>query len=153
LTRAGTGGKAELRTLHASLLIAIASDEKQQERVPRRVAMRLPIGVAAASVLLGMVTWGTTPAMADAQQNQRILTCGGEQVVTYLSGGGFGTPYHVVGSTEVIVPKIVTVIFPGSDDPVTTLYVPGFDVNQAGTVNCSYTDPQGLKISVIGLRT
>jgi hypothetical protein len=115
--------------------------------------MRLAVGVAVASALLGLVTWGTTPALADAEQNQRILTCGGEQVVTYLSRGGFGTPYHVVGSTDVIIPKIVTVIFPGSDEPVTTLYVPGFDQSQAGTVKCSYTDPRGLQISFIGIRT
>ena len=30
--------------------------------------------------------------------NHRILDCGGQTVDTYLTPGGFGTPFHVVGA-------------------------------------------------------
>jgi hypothetical protein len=81
------------------------------------------------------------------------LNCDGTTVDTYLTPGGFGTPFQVVGSTDVITPKHVEVVFPGETQPVTTLDVPGFQVNDKSTVHCTYTDPAGLFVDFIGLRT
>jgi hypothetical protein len=80
-----------------------------------------------------------------------VLTCGSTTLRTYLTPGGFGTPYVVPGSDQVLVPKHVEVVFPGSTEPVTTLDVPGFSSTQPSAVDCTYVDPQGLQVHVIGL--
>jgi hypothetical protein len=74
------------------------------------------------------------------------------QVMTSVTPGGFGTPFHVVGSTDVITPKHVEVVCPGTTDRVTTFDVPGFSGDEADTVHCSYTDPAGLFVDLIGRR-
>jgi hypothetical protein len=115
-------------------------------------------GVAGAA--LGLVTAATVlspPAAGAAEQhaswtNERVLSCTGDVVDTYLTPGGFGTPFHVVGSTDVITPKHVEVVFPGSTTSVTTLDVPGFDRNGQDVVVCTYTDPAGLVVTFAGLR-
>jgi hypothetical protein len=95
------------------------------------------------------------PAQADSPppswDKERVLNCDGQTVNTYLTPAGFGTPYHLVGSTAVIVPKHVEVIFPGQTEPVTTYDTPGFDKNAKGTADCTYTDPSGLFVHVIGI--
>jgi hypothetical protein len=83
--------------------------------------------------------------------NERTLDCDGHEVKTYLSPAGFGTPFHVASSTEVIVPKYVTVTSEG--ETLITLDVPGFDHTSPHAIHCSYTDPLGLHVDLIGLRT
>ena len=86
-------------------------------------------------------------------QNERILDCGGGmRVDAFLTPAGFGSAFHVVGSSDVIKPKHVEVVFPGTTAPVTTYDVPGFTRNAAGTVHCTYTDPAGLYVDFYGLR-
>jgi hypothetical protein len=59
-----------------------------------------------------------------------------------------------VGSTDVIKPKHVEVVFPAPNttEPVTTLDVPGFDETRPDAVHCTYTDPAGLFVDFTGLR-
>ena len=111
-----------------------------------------PLFVAAAAF-----AGGVSPALADSPPPSwtkvRVLSCDGGQVVTAVTPAGFGSPYHVVDSSDVIVPKHVEVVFPGEVTPVTTLDVPGFDQNARSTVHCSYTDPGGLAVDLIGIRS
>lgn len=83
--------------------------------------------------------------------NERILACDGEEVRTYLSPAGFGSPFHVVNSADVIVPKYVTITVEG--ETFVTRDVPGFDHTSPHAVHCSYVDPAGLHVDFIGLRT
>ncbi|MGH3115925.1 MAG: hypothetical protein ACRDQ2_02205 [Gaiellales bacterium] len=106
-----------------------------------------------ATVLLGP---GASPATAKdpprSWTNERILNCDGGQVRTYLTPAGFGTPFHVVDSQDVIIPVHVEVTFPDETSSVTTVHVPGFEQNNLATVHCTYTDPAGLFVELIGLR-
>jgi len=84
--------------------------------------------------------------------NRRVLTCDGEGVVVaYLTPAGFGTPYHVVGSTDVIMPMHVVATREGQT--VTSIDVPGFDPARSDAVRCTYTDPAGFFVTVDGIRT
>lgn len=109
--------------------------------------------LTSAALILG---WAAAPAVAaDPPQswtNERILTCNGQTVTAYLTPAGFGSAFHVSGSTDVIKAKHVEVIFPGETEPVTTVDVPGFDSNGANTVHCTYTDPAGLFVNLTGVR-
>lgn len=40
-----------------------------------------------------------------------------------------------------------------SPEPVATLHVRGFDANAVGTFTCHYTDPAGLAVTLVGVRT
>lgn len=71
---------------------------------------------------------------------------------TFLSPPGFGTPFNVVDSTDVIIPKLVQVVLPDGQGPVVTLNVPGFDPSRKSTVHCTYVDPVGLEVEFWGLR-
>jgi hypothetical protein len=97
------------------------------------------------------------PALAadppESWTNERVLTCDGQTVVAYLTPAGFGSAFHVSGSTDVIKPKHVEVVFPGEHDPVITVDVPGFENSNATTVHCTYTDPAGLYVDLIGVRS
>ena len=103
-----------------------------------------------------VLAWAATPAMAadppGSWTNERIMVCDGETVTAYLTPAGFGSAFHVSGSTEVIKPKHVEVVFPGETDPVTTVDVPGFTSNSASTIHCTYTDPAGVLVELIGVR-
>lgn len=109
--------------------------------------------VALVAVLLGS---GAAPAQAadppDSWTNLRLLNCGGTRLEAYLTPAGFGSSFHVVGSTDIIKPKHVEVVFPNSSERVTTFDVPGFDPTQHAGVECSYVDPLGLRVYFIGLR-
>ncbi|MDX6326731.1 MAG: hypothetical protein QOK15_3085 [Nocardioidaceae bacterium] len=117
--------------------------------------MRVLASVSATAATTAALVCTLAPAHADSPphswSNERILNCGGRTVDTYLTPAGFGSPYHLVGSSQVIVPKHVEVVFPGQTDPVTTLETPGFDKNAKATVDCTYTDPTGLFVRVVGL--
>jgi len=63
------------------------------------------------------------------------------------------TAFMVVGSTDVILPKLVEVTFAPGEDPVLTRAVRGFKKNNVDAVRCSYTDPQGYFIDIWGIRT
>jgi hypothetical protein len=104
-------------------------------------------GLAAVTVLA--LAQPAVAARPDDGALTRTLTCDGEQVVTTLQPGGFGTPFEVIGTTEVIIPKQVTVT--NQAGTFTTIYVPGFDVTGLETVSCWYTDPLGLFVEFIGL--
>ena len=87
--------------------------------------------------------------------NLRELTCDGTTgtIDAYLTPAGFGSAFHVAGSTDVIKPKHVEVVFPGETDPVTTFDTPGFERNNRDTVHCTYTDPNELFVDFVGVRT
>lgn len=115
---------------------------------------RILSGVAAAiaAVLLGAAGPASASSPPPTWENGRVLDCEGETVEAFFTPGGVFTSFHVVDSTDVIVPKHVEVVFPGETDPVVTLHVSGFDKNNRSTVTCTYTDPAGLAITLIGVR-
>jgi hypothetical protein len=81
------------------------------------------------------------------------LGVGAGTVEAYLTPAGFGSSFHVVGSTDIIKPKHVEVVFPDTGERVTTLDVPGFDESKHATVRCTYTDPAGLFVEFTGVRS
>ena len=108
-------------------------------------------GAAGSVVLAAVPSYAADPPAG--WTNERLLNCDGVAVLTYLTPAGFGTPFHVVGSEDVITPVHVEVIFPGETERVTTLQVSGFDHNGLATVHCTYTDPAGLFVDFLGHRT
>ncbi|MFK5633718.1 hypothetical protein [Ornithinimicrobium sp. LYQ103] len=88
----------------------------------------------------------------DRWANERVLNCDGEVVNTYLTPAGFGPPFHVVGSRDVIVPKYVSIYLADGSGPFVTVDVPGFDVDGSAVVHCTYVDPIGLSVEFWGLR-
>jgi hypothetical protein len=116
--------------------------------------MSRTLGTLVAVVALGWSTAGAAQATAPSTgwEDRRSLACAGEgTVVTYLTPAGFGTPYHVVDSTDVIVP--MHVVATRGDVTVTSIDVPGFDPERADAVRCTYTDPAGFFVTVDGIRT
>jgi hypothetical protein len=83
--------------------------------------------------------------------NLRVITCDGDVLTTYLAPPGFGTPFNIVGSTNVIIPKFVRVTTPQGMTFV-TLNVPGFNPDGPDVVECSYVDPVGLLVEFLGIR-
>jgi hypothetical protein len=112
--------------------------------------------VVASLAACGMVAVPTV-ASADSPPskwtNLRSLNCDGAIVEAAFAPGGVFTSFHVVGSSDVIVPKHVEVVLPGTTEPVTTLHVPGFDKNNRDVVTCRYVDPAGLNVTIVGVRT
>lgn len=100
------------------------------------------------SVLCSTGAWAQAPR--PSWGTERVLDCGAQQVIAYFTPGGVFTAFNVVDSTLVIVPKRVDVVFPDGSE-ATTLDVPGFHRNNASTVTCTYTDPRGLYITLMGL--
>ena len=117
---------------------------------------RISSGVAAAMAAILLAAGGPASAASPppSWDNGRLLNCGdGEMVEAFFTPGGVFTSFHVVDSTDVIVPKHVEVVgLPGETGPVVTLDVPGFARNNRDTVTCTYTDPAGLGITLIGVR-
>jgi len=85
--------------------------------------------------------------------NLRTLNCDGSTVEAAFAPGGVFTSFHVLGSSDVIVPKHVEVVFPGTTESVTTLHVPGFDASNRAVMTCEYVDPAGLAVTIVGIRT
>jgi len=114
-------------------------------------------GGMTAGLVTALLVCGSAPAQAadppDSWTNLRILDCDGTTVRAFLTPAGFGSSFHVVGTPDIIKPKHVDVVFPDTTEPVTTLHVPGFDGNDHATVECSYTDPAGLRVHFVGVRT
>lgn len=110
----------------------------------------MTVGLVAVLLILAPAAQAADPP--DSWTNQRLLNCGGATLEAYLTPAGFGSSFHLVGSTDIIKPKHVEVVFPGTTEPVTTLDVPGFDRNGRDTVECSYTDPAGLLVHFSGVR-
>lgn len=112
--------------------------------------------LAAATLALAVASLGAPAAFADAPPaswtNERVLTCDGQAVHTYLTPAGFGTPFHVVDSTDVIIPKYVEVVFPDDPETYVTLHVPGFNHERPGATHCTYKDPAGLQVDFWGVR-
>jgi hypothetical protein len=107
-------------------------------------------GLLTAGLLMPSAASATAPP--PKWDNQRTLDCGGTTVEAQFTPGGPFTSFHVVGSTDVIIPKHIEVVFPGTTTSVTTLHVPGFDKNRVTTVVCSYMDPAGLAVELTGIR-
>lgn len=120
------------------------------QRMHRLAYLSAPV---VAGVLLATVTTASADAPPTSWENRRVLDCDGETVEASFTPGGVFTAFNVVGSSDVIVPKHVEVVFPGETEPVTTLHVPGFSANSRETVACTYTDPAGLMITLTGVRS
>ena len=72
------------------------------------------IGTALITLGAGMVISTTHAASPpDSWVNERIIGCDGVEIQTFLGPPGFGTPFNIVGSSEVIIPKVVVVTFDG----------------------------------------
>lgn len=117
----------------------------------RRLALIVPI-----LLTLMAVPAVAAPAQAEAPpptwSNHRVLDCDGVDVDTYLAPPGFGTPFNVVDSTDVIIPVHVTVTWPDGGPTRVTFDKPGFVKNVVPTVHCTYTDPSRLFIDFYGIR-
>ena len=107
------------------------------------------LAVAAAVAL--PVTGAQAADPPDSWTNLRVLDCDGAQVTAYLTPAGFGSAFHVVGSTDVIKPKHVEVTTTTGQTFV-TFDTPGFDPTRSNAVHCTYVDPVGLAVSFVGLR-
>ena len=103
--------------------------------------------------MLGTATTAGAAAPPPSWENLRVLDCGGQTVEAFFTPGGVVTAFNFVDGSDVIVPKRVAVVFPGTTEPVTTLDVPGFRTNARKTVTCTYTDPAGLMITLAGVRS
>ena len=105
---------------------------------------------AIAAVTLGL---GTSQATSPPESwtNERVIQCDGTEIHAFLTPGGFGTPFNVVGSNAVIIPKFVLVTIEGTT--FLTVDVPGFDPEGANAVHCMYVDPRGFLVDFRGLRT
>ena len=108
--------------------------------------------LALQALIIGLLAAPAVAADPPASwSNERLLTCDGQTLIAYLTPAGFGSAFHVSGSTDVIKPKHVEVTFPGQTDPVVTVNVPGFDANNVTLVHCTYTDPAGLFVDLVGV--
>lgn len=118
---------------------------------------RASMRAAVVTVTACAVAASAAPASAESPPSSwttvRTLSCDGTTVVAAFAPGGVFTSFHVLGSSDVIVPKHVEVVFPGSTQPVTTLDVPGFDSNSRAVVTCQYVDPAGLAVTIVGIRS
>ena len=110
----------------------------------------LAASLALAAVALGL---GTSHATSPPENwtNERVIQCDGTEIHAFITPGGFGTPFNVVGSHAVIVPKFVLVTIEGTT--FLTVDVPGFDPDGANAVHCMYIDPRGFLVDFRGLRT
>jgi hypothetical protein len=153
----GTSREREVTTIAGeatSTSVPALSKEILMKRLqPHRTAQLVaPVILVAAGAALG-----APAASADSPPlswtNERVLICDGETVTTYLTPAGFGTPFHVVGSPDVIVPKHVEVILPGGNEAIVTVDVPGFNADRQDATHCTYVDPAGLAVDFWGLRS
>jgi hypothetical protein len=118
-----------------------------------QIVRRSAIAAAAAAAVVGGIVGGVDQAAADPDwSNLRLLTCDEGPVETFLTPAGFGTPFHVVGSSDVIVPKHSVAVLP-SGSVVVAIDVPGFDPSRSDAVHCTYTDPAGVFVTFEGIRT
>ena len=115
--------------------------------IPRAALATL---LAIATIALG---FGTSHATSPPQSwtNERVIQCDGTEIHAFLTPGGFGTPFNVVGSNAVIIPKFVLVTIEGTT--FLTVDVPGFNPEGANAVHCMYIDPRGFLVDFLGLRT
>ena len=112
----------------------------------------LAVAFGTAALTLGCAAPVLAADPPSSWTNERSMVCDGQPVTAYLTPAGFGSAFHLSESTDVIKPKHVEVVFPGTTEPVTTVDVPGFDSNSARAVHCTYTDPAGLFVDLIGVR-
>ncbi len=83
------------------------------------------------AALFGLtIAWAASASQATSPPpswtNLRVITCDGVELTTYLAPPGFGTPFNIVGSTDVIIPKFVQVTTPDNQTFITR-NVPGFN--------------------------
>jgi hypothetical protein len=121
----------------------------QTMRTPRKTAV-VTMTACALAAPAGVAAADSPP---ESWTNVRTMSCDGTTVVAAFTPGGVFTSFHVVGSSDVIVPKHVEVVLPGTTQPITTLDVPGFDTNNKAVVTCQYVDPAGLAVTIVGLRS
>lgn len=115
-----------------------------------RTAVVVTTAVCVVTAAPGLASADSPPA---SWTNVRTMSCDGATVEAAFAPGGVFTSFHVLGSSDVIVPKRVQVVVPGTSQPVTTLDVPGFGNNSRDVVTCQYVDPVGLAVTIIGVRT
>ncbi len=118
-----------------------------------KAASRTAFVLAALSAVAAPASLASADSPPSSWTNVRTMSCDGTTVEASFSPGGVFTSFHVLGSSDVIVPKRVEVVFPGTVQPVTTLDVPGFNNNNRAVVTCQYTDPAGLDVTIFGIRS
>ena len=64
---------------------------------------------------------------------------------TVLPPSGFGAPFQLVDTTQVFVPRVVTV-----NGSFVTKSEPGAARDAVEELTCDYTDPAGLHVEVVG---
>jgi len=98
---------------------------------------------AIAAVALG---FGTSQATSPPESwtNERVIQYDSTEIPAFLTPGGFGTPFDVVGSNAVVIPKFVLVMIEGTT--FLTVDVRGFDPEGANAVHCMYVDPRGFLV-------
>jgi hypothetical protein len=116
---------------------------QKEHDMPRRT-------VTVTATLIITTAFGATAAAAGpGWANQRTLTCSdGLTRDALLTPAGFGTPFHIVASTSVFVPRVVTV-----DGTVVTILQPGATRDAIDELTCAYTDPSGRSVEVRGILT
>jgi len=102
---------------------------------------------ASVTALVAILLAASVVAAAPAGSPRTLSCVGGETLQTVLGPGGFGTPYHIVGTTQVLVPRVAVV------DGATVINQPGSANDAVTEISCSYTDPAGRFITVTGLLT
>jgi hypothetical protein len=117
--------------------------------------MRVLARTAGLTIATSALAATTAVASADSPPsswtNLRTMTCDGVSVEAAFAPGGVFTSFHVIGSSDVIVPKYVEVVLPGTTQPITSLDVPGFHKNNREVVTCHYVDPAGLAVTIVGI--
>jgi hypothetical protein len=104
--------------------------------------------ITLALAVLGAALMATSVAAAPPSGSPRTLSCaGGITLQTILGPGGFGTPYHVVGTGQKLIPRVVVV------DGVKVIDQPGAAFDAVTEISCTYTDPAGRVVHVTGLLT
>ena len=123
-------------------------------KVTRTVAG--PIAARAAAAILALALSATPVAVhADPSTGRlRTLDCGAAGVLEVdLGPAQFLTTtsaaIHVLDSTKVLVPQRVAIVRPDGSRAV-TLDKHAANVGGAERVTCSYTDPAGLRVIIVG---
>lgn len=117
------------------------------------IAMQTVVTTLAACALAAAPEVASADSPPSSWTNLRTLSCDGATVEAAFAPGGVFTSFHLVGNPDVIVPKHVEVVFPGTTAPVTTLDVPGFNKNNRQVTTCRYVDPAGVAVTIVGVRT
>ena len=115
--------------------------------VRRSLYLMLPTAVVAAVAATSACAASPPPSWT----NLRVLDCGGETVEASFTPAA-SSPRSTSSTAATSSSPSTSRWFPGETEPVTTLDVPGFRANIRETVTCTYVDPEGLMITLTGVR-